>query len=289
MSIADAPLDPVRDTVRDAGTLTRGLGPDLAEPLLGKVPGMFNCGVNDILLTALALAVQRVFGTGGTGGERGALRLELESHGREDLFPGVDLSRTVGWLTSAFPVVLEPPPVDWADVSRGGADLGLTIKQVKEQLRAVPGNGIGYGLLRYLNPRTAGELARCPMPEMRFNYMGRFGSGGTADWSLLPAEEAFTDDLSPEAPLTYAVEIDAVTWDLPGGPEFSTTWRWAPGAVRGDLVEAACATWLDLLRACARLSERPDAGGLTPSDLALGSLTQAELDELEAEILTEKD
>ncbi|QHY99222.1 Chondramide synthase cmdD [Streptomyces sp. S4.7] len=282
--IATAPLDPVRDSVRESGILTRRLPSDVARPLLGKVPGKFNCGVNDILLTALALSVPRIFGTGGD-----ALRLELEGHGREDLFPGVDLSRTVGWFTSAFPVVLAPPPVDEADVSRGGMDLGRAIKEIKEQLRAVPGNGIGYGMLRYLNSRTAGELARYPAPQMRFNYMGRFPAGGTADWSLVPAGEAFTDDIAPEAPLTHAIQIDAVTWDLPTGPEFSTTWRWAPGVVDTELVRAACDTWLDLLRACTRHAERPDAGGLTPSDLALGSLTQAEIDELEMDIWTEED
>jgi pristinamycin I synthase-2 len=88
------------------------------------------------------------------------------------------------------------------------------------------------------------------------------------------------------------VEIDSVTWDLPDGPRFRTTWRWAPGAVRNGLVAKACDTWIDLLGACVRHAERPDAGGLTPSDLALGSLTQEEIDELEAleaQSVTERD
>jgi hypothetical protein len=94
--------------------------------------------------------------------------VELEGHGREELFEGVDLSRTVGWFTSAFPVLLEVP-------AGGGA--GELLRSVKDQLRAVPARGIGFGILRRLSPDAAvrERLAAIPAPQVNFNYLGQFG------------------------------------------------------------------------------------------------------------------
>jgi non-ribosomal peptide synthase protein (TIGR01720 family) len=274
------PLDPVRDTVRSARTVTSALPSSLVEPLLTTVPARLDCRTHEILLTALALAFGR-----GTGD---ALRVEVEGHGREDLFPGVDLSRTVGWFTSAYPVRLEPGRVDFAEVLRGGADLGTALKEVKQQLRGTPDNGVGYGLLRYLNSRTGPLLAQLGTPEVRFNYMGRFVAGQRTDWALIADDGAFNDHVDPDAPLTHAVEIDAVAEVLPGGTSLGTTWRWAPGVVDAGRIEEIRETWFALLAAVVRHADRPDASGLTPSDLSLSSLRQDELAALEAEILAEE-
>ena len=102
--------------------------------------------------------------------------LDLEGHGREeDGFAGVDLTRTVGWFTSLYPVRLDPGAIDLAAALSGGAPLGRALKSIKEQLRAVPQKGLHYGLLRYLNGDTAQELSGLPAPELGFNYLGRFG------------------------------------------------------------------------------------------------------------------
>ena len=89
-----------------------------------------------------------------------AVLLDLEGHGREEVFADVDLSRTVGWFTSLFPVRLDPGALDLEEALAGGAALGRALKRIKEQLRALPDNGLGYGLLRYLNAQTAPQLAR---------------------------------------------------------------------------------------------------------------------------------
>ena len=98
--------------------------------------------------------------------------------GREEVFGDIDLTRTVGWFTSLYPVRLDPGPLDLEDALAGGAALGRALKTIKEQLRAVPGKGLGYGLLRYLNAETAGSLGGLPAPQLGFNYLGRFADGG---------------------------------------------------------------------------------------------------------------
>ena len=94
----------------------------------------------------------------------------------------VDLSRTVGWFTSLFPVRLDPGALDLDEALAGGAALGRALKSIKEQLRALPDNGLGYGLLRYLNPQTAAQLAAFATPQIGFNYLGRFAAPAAADW-----------------------------------------------------------------------------------------------------------
>ena len=111
--------------------------------------------------------------------------LELEGHGREEArFAGADLTRTVGWFTSLAPLRLDLSGIDVADALAGGASLGRALKRVKETLRGLPARGSGYGLLRYLNPATAAELAGLPAPQLSFNYLGRFGAPGSGDWEF---------------------------------------------------------------------------------------------------------
>ena len=105
------------------------------------------------------------------------LRFDLEGHGREEIAPDLDLSRTVGWFTTIFPVTLAAPP---------GAGPGDLLRGVKEALRAVPRRGLGYGLLRYLE--EAPELAAIPASEVAFNYLGQLDAalGGPGGWELAP-------------------------------------------------------------------------------------------------------
>ena len=125
-------------------------------------------------------------GAGNPGaGAASAVLPDLEGHGREEVrrkaeecSADVDLTRTVGWFTSLYPVRLDPGRLDLEEALSGGAALGRALKTIKEQLRAVPGKGLGYGLLRYLNGETAAELAGVPVPQLGFNYLGRFAAGG---------------------------------------------------------------------------------------------------------------
>ena len=103
--------------------------------------------------------------------------IDLEGHGREQILDGVDLSRTVGWFTSLFPVGLDLGPISAHEARNpGGPLLERALKQVKEQLRQIPDHGIGYGLLRYLNPHTRAVLEQARTPQIGFNYLGRFSA-----------------------------------------------------------------------------------------------------------------
>ncbi len=90
--------------------------------------------------------------------------IDLEGHGREDIFEGLDLSRTVGWFTSVFPVALAPQ-----------GELGDALKRVKEQLRQVPRKGLGYGVFQYLgSPAQRQAIEALPRAQAVFNYLGQF-------------------------------------------------------------------------------------------------------------------
>src|SRR5262249_1697317 len=197
---------------------------EITGPLLTTVPAAFHGRVNDVLLTGLAVAVaawRRRRGAQGKGAK--ALLIDLESHGREEFFAGQDLSRTGGWLTSLFPVRREAGGHDLEEALRGGAALGEALKAIKEQLRRVPGGGLGYGLLRYLNPETAAALSGLAGPQIGFNYLGRFGgSEAAAEWGLAPETGAVLglsgsgdSDLGP----AHALEVNGVTLEGRGGPQ----------------------------------------------------------------------
>ena len=138
--------------------------------LLGEVPAAFHAGVQDILLIAFGLAWAQFFGDGAA-----PVGIDVEGHGRhEELAADVDLSRTVGWFTTKYPVSLAVGGLSWAQVVAGEAALGALVKDVKEQLRALP-DPLTYGVLRYLNPEV--ELGGSD-PAIGFNYLGRLGRGG---------------------------------------------------------------------------------------------------------------
>jgi hypothetical protein len=137
---------PEVDTYRTAGQLSVSLDTETTRMLLGEVPAAFHAGVHDILLIAFGLAWTEFLGFLGTGSA--PIGIDVEGHGRqEELAADVDLSRTVGWFTTKYPVSLAVGGLSWAQVAAGEAALGAVIKDAKEQLRALP-DGLTYGLLR---------------------------------------------------------------------------------------------------------------------------------------------
>src|SRR6266478_5445472 len=165
LSLVDGSLDPARDTIGTTGRLTLTLPAAVTQALLTRVPAAFHCGIQHVLLTGLALAIAQWCGRRGRGASTAVL-VDVEGHGREEVSADIDLSRTVGWFTSLYPVRLDVGGVDVEEALGGGAALGRALKLIKEQLRAVPGNGLGYGLLRYLNPRTGSQLAGFAAPQI---------------------------------------------------------------------------------------------------------------------------
>ncbi|SPT57037.1 Dimodular nonribosomal peptide synthase [Actinomadura madurae] len=279
------PLDPAADTFGTARHLTLDLPADVTAPLLTDVPAAFHGRVNDVLLTGLALAVAEWRRDRGVTDETAVL-VDLEGHGREEIVPGVDLSRTAGWFTSIHPVRLDAGWVDPADVRDGGQAVGTALKRVKEQLREIPDNGIGHGLLRYLDPAARGGRP----PQIAFNYLGRTAAPEATDWG--PADQNDSAALGPGQDaalgLVHAIEVNAHTRDLPDGPELSATWTWAGRLFDDAAVEDLAGRWYAALRGLAAhvtegAAEGP-VGGFTPSDLSLVDVSQEEIDELAAEL-----
>ncbi|MBF9133811.1 amino acid adenylation domain-containing protein, partial [Plantactinospora sp. S1510] len=281
-ALADRPLDPVGDlgTVR---RLTLRLPVERTAPLLTTIPSAFHAGVNDVLLTALALALADWRRRRGTGEPVPAL-VALEGHGREEqVADRIDLSRTVGWFTSIFPVRLDPGPIDLDRALAGGPDAGRALKRIKERLRAIPDHGLGYGLLRHLNPDTAAVLAELPGPQLSFNYLGRFGVDSSADgcWTALPGMGLLAGGFDAGMPVApYTLEVNAFTEDHPDGPGLGVTWAWPDALLREADVRELAQGWFAALDALTRHAAQPGAGGPTPSDFPLLELDQDDVDEL---------
>jgi nonribosomal peptide synthetase CepB len=263
------PLDPSRDRVAGIQRMAFQVPAQLTEALLTTVPGAFNAGVHEVLLAGLAAAVKQ-------RRSEPAVLVDVEGHGRQELTTGMDLSRTVGWFTSMHPVRLDLDRLDAAQIRAGGPAAGEMIKRVKEQLRAVPGDGLGYGVLRYLNAETGPELARLATPQIGFNYLGRFAEGGGKDdWQPV----AMGGDTDGDMPASHVLEVTASIQ----GSELSLSLAWPEDVLEETDVRGLGQDWLNMLEGLATHVARPGAGGHTPSDFPLLDLDQDQIEELEAE------
>ncbi|MFF9765686.1 non-ribosomal peptide synthase/polyketide synthase [Streptomyces sp. NPDC014636] len=183
-----------------AATVSVELDEEDTTALLRSAPTAYRTRVNDVLLAALALALARW-----TGHDR--VRLDLEGHGREDLLDGVDLSRTVGWFTTVYPVAVQVP--DPGDLGPD-RDWRSLVKAVRRQLRAVPGNGIGFGALRtFGSPEVRERLGAHAHGQVVFNYLGQWDARPEApDEGLVRAEHgSFGQDHDPRDPGSHPVEV----------------------------------------------------------------------------------
>src|SRR4029079_11738485 len=264
------------DTHVSAGQLSVSLDVETTRLLLGEGPAAFHAGVQDILLIAFGLAWAEFLGNGGA-----PIGIDVEGHGRhEELASSIDLSRTVGWFTTKYPVSLAVGGLSWAQVIAGEAALGPVIKDAKEQLRAMP-DGLTYGLLRYLNPDV--DLAGSD-PVIGFNYLGRLGAAA-ADlsdelWRISQDSFSIADAARGGAlPVRATVELNAGTMDTDTGPHLHATWTWAPSGVDQNQVSRLSQLWFEALAGiCAHVQH--GGGGLTPSDIAPARLSQQHIDEL---------
>ncbi|WP_156656064.1 non-ribosomal peptide synthetase, partial [Mycobacterium sp. 852002-51971_SCH5477799-a] len=265
------------DTYETAGRLSMSLDDaETTRMLLGEVPAAFHAGIHEILLISFALAMTEFLGTGAD-----PIAIDVEGHGRhEELAPGVDLSRAVGWFTTKYPVALTAGGLTWAQVVAGDAELGAVIKDAKEQLRALP-DGITYGMLRYLNAEVDLEGSD---PPIGFNYFGRMG--GPADvsgdgWGISPDGLWITQAATAiPMPLMHTVDLNAGTVDTETGPRLQANWTWARSALDEGQIARLSRLWFDALAGiCAHV--RRGGGGLTPSDIAPARLSQHQIDELQ--------
>ncbi len=244
----------------EAKTVTIRLGAEQTQALLQRAPIAYRTQVNDLLLTALARTLCC------WSGQESAL-IQLEGHGRETLEETLDLTRTLGWLTTAYPVRLIP------DI----ADRAASIKGIKEHLRAIQLRAQSYGPLRYLTADWVREaMAVLPAPSLAFNYLGQIDQGvdrdGLFHWAGTP--EAGNRD--PEAPLPSDISVDG---QVQGG-ELVLRWTYSAARYREETIAGLAEDYLNELNALIDLCLDEHTGGLTPSDFPLAQLSQAQLDTL---------
>ena len=269
-----------RDLAGTARHLALELPAAVTGALLTRVASAFHGGINDVLLSGLAVAVADWGRRHGRSGGPAVL-VDLEGHGREEIFADVDLSRTVGWFTTLYPVRLDPGAIDLGEALGGGAALGRAVKSIKEQLRALKDNGLGYGLLRYLNAETGEQLSGHAGAQLGFNYLGRFTGGGGSDWGLAAEADGLGGGGDATMPLAHALEVNALTLDGAEGPRLRANWTWAPALLDEAAVKDLARSWFAALEALVGHAAQPGAGGRTPSDVPLAGLTQGELERLE--------
>lgn len=239
-------------------TISRGLSEARTANLINDVHAAYNTNVVDLLLSAWGYAFCKL-----TGGNTASVT--MEGHGREtSLIDAVDLSHTVGWFTTHYPV-----HVRLADTQ----DPGSHIQQVKEQLRRIPNNGFGYGILRYL--RTDSPLKSQNAPVVLFNYQGQFERA-------LPVSDLFTlaqplrGSYSPHNPRTHALEVN--TYIRNG--RMHSNFVYSTDQIETEIVQDLADDFITQLEALVQHCLSPEAGGHTPSDFELADLSKEEFDRL---------
>ncbi|MCB0168541.1 MAG: non-ribosomal peptide synthetase, partial [Anaerolineae bacterium] len=258
---ADNPTGLAHNTVASAHQLSCTLSTEETRALLQDAAAAYHTQVNDLLLTALAQAV-----SGWTGHQ--TVFIELEGHGREALAENLDLSRTVGWFTSLFPVLLRLDQTDPA----------AAIKSIKEQLRQVPQKGMDYGVLRYLTHESTPAL--WPSPPMSFNYLGQFDNVlENADDKSFIIGASVTDYgslYSPAQTRPYLLEVDGLI--VKGQLRFE--WTYSRNVHQQQTIQTLADTFIEALRILIAHCTSPEAGGYTPSDFSLANLDNQKLSTL---------
>ncbi|NWC45178.1 non-ribosomal peptide synthetase [Pseudomonas edaphica] len=243
----------------EAETVSVRLGADHTRQLLQQAPSAYRTQVNDLLLTALARVLCRWTGHAST-------LIQLEGHGRETLFDEIDLTRSVGWFTSAYPLRLTPQ-----------AGQGDSIKAIKEQLRGVPHKGLGYGVLRYLaDDQCKQAMAALPTAQITFNYLGQFDQSFGADALFHPLDESAGLAHDPDAPLPNELSVDSQVY----GGELVLRWTFSRERHEPQTIRELADGYLSELQSLIAHCLNDEAGGLTPSDFPLAHLTQSQLDSL---------
>lgn len=173
------------------GTIRKSLGEEETYNLLHQANFPYNTEANDLLIAALAITLKETLG-------KDEVIIELESHGREDIFDGIDLTRTVGWFTSIYPLYIKVPE----------DDISSAIKSIKEQIKNVPNNGIGFGILKYLS-----KSLKCKENKyIRFNYLGDICSQYDNDLLKL-LDEKSGEECSSQNNLSCLIDINCIVMD----------------------------------------------------------------------------
>ncbi|MET0497202.1 MAG: amino acid adenylation domain-containing protein [Steroidobacteraceae bacterium] len=244
--------------LQDQTSVAMKLGRAQTQAMLKDAPAAYRTQVNDLLLTALGRAFARWTG-------QAQVLVDVEGHGREDVFENIDLSRTVGWFTSVYPVLLDAQGTP-----------GEALKRVKQMLREVPNKGLGYGVFKYLGTtEQRAALSGGVVPQVSFNYLGQLD--GTFDETALwqPAAESAGESRDPSASQSHELAINGQVYE---GALLLNIY-YSGQRYRLDSVQALADLYREELE---RLIDHCTSGasGVTPSDFPLARLDQAQLDAL---------
>ncbi|MDT7655186.1 MAG: hypothetical protein QOI36_6597, partial [Pseudonocardiales bacterium] len=245
------------NTAGSTRTVMAGLSRDETDALLHRVPAVYRTQINDVLLSALA----RVLASW-TGQDR--VLIALEGHGREDILPGAELSRTVGWFTSLFPVALTIEPTGWGEV----------LKSVKEQLRAIPHRGLSYGALRYLTSDSG--LEEHFSPQISVNYLGQWDAAGDSGGLYRDWVGALAPDVAPDSVRPHLLDVIGYVSD----GQLQLSWTYSENVHDEATIEWLASETFAALRQIVAHCADPEAGGRTPSDFPLARVSQSQLDAL---------
>ena len=248
--------------VHGTSVVVESLSREETEALLQEVPGVYHTQINEVLLSGLALAL-------GQWTESRVVLVDVEGHGREQINERVDVSRTVGWFTTIYPVLLE--------VAGNRDEVGEVVKQVKEQVRSIPGQGLGYGVLRYLgNEEVAKRLRELPHAEVSFNYLGQMDRVLPEDTVFGAAPESSGPYRGSSGRRMYLLEINAMI----AGGRLQVSWSYSSQIHRQETIAALATAYVQSLRAIIEHCTSEEAGGYTPSDFPLAQLDKDKLEKL---------
>ncbi len=257
-------LNQTVNMVADAATITAKLDATKTAALLHDVPEVYHTRINDVLLTALAMTLTHWT-------NKTTILLALEGHGRETSVGNVDISRTVGWFTSVFPIAL---------TIKSSSNPGEVLLDIKEQLRTVPNNGIGHGLLQHLSHDSVlkERLAQMPEPEIVFNYLGRIGDRPNSLFKL--ESTAIGETRYPQDTRRYLIEINSLIKE----DCLEATWTYSQAIHTRSTIESLAMQFFTNLESLINHCLTADAGGFSPSDFPTAFIDQGELDDLLADL-----
>jgi len=251
-----------RNTFGSVQTARRGLSEEDTTRFLQDAIKPYRTSAAELLLAAVAKTLS-------SETDNSPVILDMEGHGREELFDDVDVSRTVGWFTSLFPLVVEAPQEQ---------DCQSWIIAAKEQSRAVPNRGVGYGILKWLTEEKVRSQLPIVQTETVFNYLGSFDQLMPEDSLLGEATQSAGSLYDPQNVRPHKWEINAYVRQ----GRLCIEWNYSSSIDAEPEMERRADLLINTLNEMIEHCTNQDEGRATPSDFPMADVDQQELDRVAA-------
>ncbi|ADL52202.1 amino acid adenylation domain protein [Clostridium cellulovorans 743B] len=251
------------DKNKDTALLSVSLDEEATKNLLTECNTAYNTDINDLLLSALGISMKKW-----TGSDE--ILINLEGHGREELFKDIDITRTVGWFTAEYPVLIDMAKAE---------DISFTLKNTKETLRRVPNKGIGYGILKHLSEEAQENFKSSKKPQISFNYLGDFGEEASGKHFGI-ADINSGSDVSPELEREYVLDINGIILEnkLMLKIEFNKK------QFTEDSIEKLLSNYIEVLKAIIAHCMGKEETEITPDDVGYSDMSLEQFDDLVDEL-----